>query len=131
MKPLLIFLLLMPLEAFTPEAIPNKPDPFTESNFKILVHELCQHPEIVMAQARLESAHFTSKVWKEYNNPFGIRMKKDGVWQYRPFETWQESVIYYANFQQRKYKGGDYFVFLRELPYAMDSSYTSKLIAML
>jgi len=122
-------LLLIPLNLFCHEQINQRPEPeFNFEEFKELVFELCEYPVIVCSQAILESGNFTSNVWKTKNNPFGIRMYKvsEDKWIYRPFNTWQESVQYYADFQNRKYKGGDYFVFLEELPYAMDPLYINK-----
>ena len=81
------------------------------------------HPEIVLKQVCLETGFLTSRVCREENNLFGF-MDKNG---YFCFKTWQESVAYYKNWQDRKYKGGDYYNFLDNLPYAEDGTYTNKL----
>jgi flagellum-specific peptidoglycan hydrolase FlgJ len=129
MKTLLLLLLFVPSHLYAPfgTPAPNAPE-FDFEQFKELVFTECQHPVIVCSQAILESANFTSNVFKTYNNPFGIRMYdvKLAKWRYRDFDTWQQSVYYYRDFQLRKYKGGCYFTFLEQLPYAMDTNYIDK-----
>ena len=128
---ILLFLLLISTSAKAPDtgfSRPPQPEIFSFESFKELVIQTCQHPEIVISQAVLESANFTSNIWKENNNPFGIRMYSvtERKWMFRHFDTWQDAVYYYSEFQNRKYKGGDYFRFLKELPYATDPNYVAK-----
>ena len=49
-----------------------------------------QHPNIVIAQALLETGYFTSRVCLEYSNPFDLRRPLDG--SYYHFNNWEESV---------------------------------------
>ena len=85
-----------------------------------------QHPEIVYAQAVLETGHFRSKVCKEYNNLFGLYDSKNG--DYYRFNHWSESVVGYLNYIQYKFHPpDDYYTFLQSIGYAEDSLYINKL----
>ena len=86
-----------------------------------------KYSKIVTAQAILESGHFKSKVFKEYNNPFGLYNSK--IKAYYKFNHWTESIKAYAEMVEYKYTGGDYYTFLRELPYAEDEKYIDKIKA--
>lgn len=88
-----------------------------------LVNNDIQHPEIVLAQAKLETGNYTSKVCKTCNNLFGLRRGN----RYRKYAHWSESVAAYKNLIQCRYKGGDYFKFLETIGYASDPIYTDKL----
>lgn len=82
-----------------------------------------KHPDIVYAQARLETANFTSDVCIKNNNLFGLTDNNG----YMVFDDWRESVRAYKEMVQYKYKGGSYYKFLKELPYAEDPTYCDKL----
>jgi len=91
-----------------------------------------EHADIVLKQSIWESGWFkcTNCSWR-YNNPFGFRYKdwvtKDNPKGYIVFKTWKESVAYYARWQNRHYKGGDYYKFLEDRGYAADQSYVSNI----
>lgn len=80
-------------------------------------------PHIVYAQAVLETGHFRSALAQK-GNLFGIYDSRRK--QYRTYSHWIESVIDYRDAVQSKYKGGDYYTFLRDLPYATDPDYVKK-----
>lgn len=82
-----------------------------------------KYPEIVIKQALLESGSFTSNVFNTCNNLFGFRTASG----YLKFRNWRGSVDYYADWQNRKYKKGNYYDFLRRVGYAEDSTYVQKL----
>lgn len=83
------------------------------------------HPKIVLAQAKLETGNYTSKVCLTHNNLFGLR-KSDG--SYYKFNHWKESVQAYKDYVQYKYQSpNDYYQFLENIGYAEDKSYTAKL----
>lgn len=98
--------------------------PLTEKNLKKeLIRQGVSHPNIVLAQAKLESNLGKSEVAKRTNNLFGLRNGK----RYRRFSHWTECVTAYKNLIQSKYEGGNYYAFLDKIGYAEDPSYTSKL----
>lgn len=82
-------------------------------------------PQIVVAQALLETGYFTSRVCLENNNLFGLRRPSNGG--YYSFNSWEESVKAYKDYVQYKYKGGNYYDFLNRIGYAEDKEYTSKI----
>ena len=80
------------------------------------------HPNIVLAQARLESGNFTSRRCKVDHNLFGI--KHNG--RYAKYRHWKESVADYKARISSRYNGGDYYAFLRRINYASEPHYTTK-----
>ena len=77
----------------------------------------------VLAQAVLETGHFTSSVCKNYHNLFGLYDSKHK--DYYRFARWEDSVVGYQKFIQYRYKGGNYLQFLKRIGYAEDPRYTS------
>ena len=77
----------------------------------------------VLAQAVLETGHFTSPVCKNYHNLFGLYDSKHK--DYYRFARWEDSVIGYQKFIQYRYKGGNYLQFLKRIGYAEDPRYTT------
>ena len=93
--------------------------------YREIVANNIYHPDIVLAQAKLETGNYKSKVCTVYNNLFGLR-KPDG--SYYKFNSWQESVKAYKDWIQNKYTPpNDYYNFLNSIGYAEDASYISKL----
>lgn len=91
-----------------------------------LIYFEVQHPHIVYAQAILETGNFTSKVYKENNNLFGLYDSRNK--KYYAFNHWSESIIAYINYIQYKYSPPkDYYKFLQDIGYAEDPTYTDKL----
>lgn len=83
-----------------------------------------KHEKIVLAQAVHETDWFKCRLCSlDKNNMFGWRWKH----HYMEFDTWQESVAYYARWQQRHYKGGNYYEFLKKKGFATDPKYIEKL----
>lgn len=82
----------------------------------------------VMAQALLETGHFSSRVCKEYNNLFGLYDSKSR--DYFRFARWEDSVVGYKKMIQYKYKGGNYLNFLKRIGYAEDPRYITKIAKM-
>lgn len=81
-----------------------------------------KYPQIVLAQAKLETGNYTSTLCKKHGNLFGLK-RKGG---YAKFNNWKESVKAYRDWVQYKYKGGDYYVFLKKIGYASDPKYIIK-----
>ena len=50
--------------------------PFSPELLKETIHYYTLYPEIVYAQARLETGDFTSNIFKENNNCFGMKLPK-------------------------------------------------------
>lgn len=93
--------------------------------YREIVSQKIYHPDIVLAQAKLETGNYKSKACTAYNNLFGLR-KPDG--SYYKFNSWQESVKAYKDWVQNKYiPPNDYYDFLDSIGYAEDGNYTSKL----
>ena len=93
--------------------------------YREIVSNNIYHPDIVLAQAKLETGNYKSKACNVYNNLFGLR-KPDG--SYYKFNSWQESVKAYKDWIQNKYTPpNDYYDFLDSIGYAEDESYISKL----
>ena len=81
------------------------------------------HSDIVLRQSIHETAHYTSDVCKKYNNIFGIRKGK----KYVAYNSRVDCVADYKNKISKRYKGGDYYDFIRILGYAEDPEYVTKL----
>ena len=84
------------------------------------------HPNIVYAQALLETGHFKSEGCLKHNNLFGLYDNK--AKRYYKFNHWTESVIAYKEWIQKRYKPPeDYYRFLQRIGYAEDPQYVYKL----
>jgi hypothetical protein len=105
-------------------------DKLTELNVKF--------PYIVLAQSKLETGNYTSKIFKENNNLFGMREAKQRITtavgtehNHAYYHSWHESVLDYAFYQCRYLSGinteEQYFNYLRQ-SYAEDPSYVNRLI---
>ena len=84
-----------------------------------------KYPNVVYAQAILETGNFKSDVCVKNNNLFGLYDSKNK--RYYKFKHWSESVEAYIKYIQYKYDRGSYYSFLEELNYAKDPKYTKKL----
>lgn len=85
-----------------------------------------QYPEIIYAQAILETGHFKSDLCVYNNNLFGLYNSSNK--EYFRFNHWSKSVLAYRDMVQYKYKPpNDYYQFLKDLPYAEDKEYVNKL----
>jgi flagellum-specific peptidoglycan hydrolase FlgJ len=97
-----------------------------EGLMEALIYYDIKHPEIVYAQAILETGHFTSAGCLEDNNLFGLYNSKAN--RYHNFDHWTESVVAYRDWIQGRYKPpANYYVFLQRIGYATDPHYTKKL----
>ena len=83
-----------------------------------------QHCDIVMRQVIEETGHLKcTDCSLDKNNPFGF------VWKgkYKEFRDFEHAVIYYKTWQDKWYKGGDYYAFLVKIGYATNPKYISNL----
>jgi len=74
--------------------------------WNLLVGMNVRFPHIVIAQARIESGNYTSKIFKENNNMFGMKCARSRCTTHRGesrnhaiFDSWQECAIDYAFYQ--------------------------------
>lgn len=86
----------------------NKLEP--SAVYKYCVEQKIEHPEIVTAQAVVETGWFKCEDCAlDKNNIFGFNTGGD----YLTFESWTKSVEYYKTWQSKKYTGDkDYYQFL-------------------
>lgn len=96
--------------------------------YKALVHYEVLFPEIVFAQAILETGNFRSYNSTVHNNLFGLYNSRKG--QYFRFSHWTESIVAYKKYIQYRYREGeDYYKFLKRIGYAEDPQYEVKVKA--
>lgn len=86
-----------------------------------------EHVDIILSQSILETGWYESLWCKNFNNIFGLTKSVNGTRVSQLFVNWRHSVRSYYNQIYSRYNGGDYYVFLKELPYAMDPKYISKI----
>lgn len=118
MKQLLISLLV--ISSCTAKSVPTE-----DLVYKELKRLDVKNPEVVLAQSKLETGHYKSKLCKTHNNLFGFRVKSG----YLKFKSWRESVRYYKKWQQKRYKAKEhknYYNFLKKVGYAEDPQYIQK-----
>jgi len=122
--------------------------PFSEELLiKCLEYEGVKYPDIVLLQSRLETGFYSSDIFLNANNLFGMRYPRrrptvaTGTYkEHAKYAHWSDSVIDYVlwqeYYQSRGYRiedGGDndsYLVFLKCIPYAQDPRYISKLVTL-
>lgn len=123
-----------------------KHEPFSEELLKkCLEYEGVLYQDIVILQSHLETGYFTSDIFVNGNNLFGMKYPlrrptvATGIYkEHAQYAHWSDSVIDYAMWQKyylsRGYKLEDeldsdfYLVILRSIPYAEDPRYISKLV---
>lgn len=104
-----------------------------------LVKQGVKCPEIVLRQSILETGWYgCTGCSLDVNNLFGLTYydKQAQKRRYQSFENWTESVAKYKKWQDKYYKGGDYYDFLECVyknkkgeckRYATSPTYISKL----
>lgn len=109
---------------------------FEDSVFNYIKFLDIKHPEVVLKQAKIESGNFKSKIFKENNNMFGMKIpfKRANTVQgenlgYAVYNTWQESIIDYALYQTYSAKGMTKEEYIQHLgkSYAEDINYKQKI----
>ena len=103
---------------FSEKLIDDTHDQFSPDALRAYIYQLgIKHPDVVYAQAILETGNFSSRIFKENNNLFGMKYV-DTVWckrlgaRYRPtvatgeqhehavYKDWRKSVEDYLLWQQ-------------------------------
>jgi hypothetical protein len=116
----------------------NSKNDFSQDKLVEMLKDLnVRFPHIVLAQARLETGGYKSRIFKENNNLFGMKQATVRVntalgtqHNHAYYDTWRESVYDYAFYQTRYLSGAktesEYFYVLGQ-SYAEDPSYVTKL----
>ena len=115
----------------------RKEEEFSRKKLKEYIDFLnIKHPDIVYAQAVLESGNFKSKLFLSQNNMFGMKQSyqrantsSGNINNYASYSNWRQSVLDYALYQAsylRKLDREQYFNYL-DKNYAEDSGYSLKL----
>jgi uncharacterized FlgJ-related protein len=110
--------------------------PFSPSNMITTMTEIgIVYPDIVMAQARIETAHFTSKIFKENHNLFGMKLPEQRSttatgeqYNHATYTSWRQSVIDYKIWQDRvltKVKSRRAYLKYLSKYYATDKQYVT------
>jgi hypothetical protein len=123
-------------------------EPFSEELLKkSLDYAGVKYQDIVLLQSQLETGHYTSDIFLNANNLFGMKYPShrptvaSGTYKgHAKYAHWSDSVIDYVMWQEwylsRGYRIGEgydndfYLVVLRCIPYAEDPRYISKLVAL-
>ena len=85
-----------------------------------------KYPKIVLAQAILETGWFKSSVCRNKHNLFGLTNPRTG--KYYEFNHWTDSVRAYYDKVQKRYKGGNYLLWLDKIGYAEEKTYIRAVI---
>ena len=96
-----------------------------EGLYKACEYYEIQQPDIVVAQAILETGFFKSDLCLKQHNLFGLFNSR--TMDFYSFNHWAESVKAYRDKVQYRYQDGDYYDWLERIGYAGDSLYVSKL----
>ena len=118
---------------------PKTQDPITHIGlYNEILEQGLEFPDIVFAQAVLESAHFKSKIFRENNNIFGMKIAKKRQTSsvgakngFSVYISWRDSIIDYYYYQEmvlnkNKFTREQYFNYL-DRSYAQSSFYSKKL----
>jgi len=136
---LTIFVILIAsYEINTHFILPKRNDNFSERNLYHYLREVdIKYPEIVMAQAKLESGYFNSRLFKEQNNIFGMQLPKQRQTTavgakngYAVYKSWKHSVMDYKLWQNgmigKIHNHNQYFSYIFR-NYAQDTNYVKHL----
>lgn len=87
-----------------------------------LKHYKVRDPEIVRAQARLESGFYKSKLCRKHNNFLGLYNSRKR--QYFRFKHWTHCITAYKKYiEYRKKKGENHYVFIKRIRYSSNPHY--------
>lgn len=125
-----------------------KAQPFSEDLLKkAIYYERIKYQDIVLLQSQLETGHYTSDIFLNGHNLFGMKYPErrptvaTGTYkEHAKYAHWSDSVIDYALWQEyyfsRGYRIEDnndntlYLIILKCIPYARDPRYVAKLVEM-
>lgn len=112
---------------------------FSKSKFiEEVVHSGFKYPEIIIAQAYIESEHFRSPVWKENNNMLGMRLAQSRFTlatgenlKHAVFKNWKDCVkdrLIYEALYLNKINKEQYYQYLDKIYARAGSTKYSNLI---
>ena len=116
----------------------NSQNEFSEDKFISMLDEInLPYPHITLAQAKLETVNFTSKIFNENHNSFGqkeakvrINLARGTQYGHAYYNSWEESILDYAFWYSTyasKCKSEEEFYQLLDKVYAEDELYSKKL----
>ena len=115
----------------------NKNDFSEESMVEMLQDLNVKYPHIVLAQARIESGRYSSRIFKENHNLFGMKQANRRIntaegtqYGHAFYQTWRESVYDYAFYQSRYLASAtseEEYYYIIGKSYAEDPNYITKL----
>ena len=116
----------------------NSQSEFSEDKFISMLDEInLPYPHITLAQAKLETGNFTSKIFNENHNSFGqkeakvrINLARGTQYGHAYYNSWEESILDYAFWYSTyasKCKSEEEFYQLLDKVYAEDELYSKKL----
>ena len=126
----------VPLKEVITSNILKEPESFHDEVLEYIYELRLDHPNIVFAQAIKESGNFTSIVFKENHNLFGMRVPERrattciGINRtYAVYSNWKASILDYALYQEAYMKNLTEEEYLKKLQrtYAEDTLYTKDL----
>ena len=107
---------------------------------KLLIKLKVKNIDIIMAQSKIETSHYSSQVYLENNNLFGMREPKNRITTatgsnlgHATYDSWQESAIDLALYQTAYLRNKSEKEYLRYLGanYATNKEYVSLINNML
>lgn len=117
----------------------DKENEFSPEKLKAYILSLnIKYPHIVLAQAEIETGHFTSNIFKENHNLFGMKVatkrpttNKGEENGHAYYDNWKESVVDYAFYSAQYLKDikseKEYLQYLKQ-SYAQDTTYVTKIL---
>ena len=116
----------------------NSRKEFDQDKLVVMLKDLnVRFPHIVVAQSRLETGGYRSRIFKENNNLFGMKQATVRVntasgtqHNHAYYDTWRESVYDYAFYQTRYLSGAkteSEYLYVLGQSYAEDPNYVTKL----
>lgn len=86
--------------------------------YKELLRQKIKYPDIVLAQCILETGSLKSYNCRVRNNLFGFYNGK----KYLSFKHWKDCIKFKKKWQDKYFKGGDYYRFLLNIGYSEEDS---------
>lgn len=123
---LIVLVLLVNIQGFSQDHYKPSKQEFTE----FCVEHSILYPEVVWAQAGIESGWFTSSMYRRKCNFLGLYDSRNS--RYFSFDTWTDCLLAYRDNVQYRYSGPvdnveHYLGWIQSTGYASDPEYLSKI----